>query len=86
MNHQEKILFRKLLKKNGFVKSDTSANKKLMEFIKKFKNDKAIFVYTYEDVEVYFDVISGYKIKSIKQFAELYLKYTKKEFNTTFKK
>lgn len=80
MNHQEKILFRKLLKKNGFVKSDTSNNKKLMEFTNSINDDFIVFVYTYEDVEVYFDTKEDFKIKSIKQFCDLYLKHTKKEF------
>jgi|LakMenEpi03Oct11_1017367.scaffolds.fasta_scaffold02839_3 hypothetical protein len=84
MEHKEQILFRRLLKKNGFVKSDTSNNKDLMEFTKNsFYSDDFICVYTYDIVEVYFGVIFDYKVSSIKHFAELYFNHTKKEFLTS---
>jgi hypothetical protein len=74
MNHTEQIQFRKLLIKNGFVKSDTSDNKDLMEFTKNdYCSDDFIVVYTYDIVEVYFSVMHDYVVLTIEHFAKLYL-------------
>jgi hypothetical protein len=77
MEHKEQILFRKLLKKNGFVKSDTSDNKDLMEFTKNdFGDDDFIIVYTYDIVEVYFGCSSDFVVFTISHFVQLYKKHT----------
>ena len=83
MEHKNQILFRKLLKKNGFIKSDTSDNKELMEFTKNdFGSDDFIIVYTYEIVEAYFNSSDDYVIFNIEQFSDLYFKHTKSKFLT----
>lgn len=81
MENKERIRFRKLLKKNGFVKSSTSENKDLMEFVKNELEqiDKIIIVYFYEVVEAYFDT-DDYVILTIEQFSQLYKKLYNREF------
>ena len=84
MEHKEQILFRKFLKKNGFVKSYTSDNKDLMEFTKNdFGTDNFIIVYTYDIVEVYFGCISDFVVFTIPHFSQLYFQHTKQQFLTT---
>ncbi len=83
MEHKQQILFRKLLKKNDFIKSDTSSNKKLMEFTKETKHNTVI-VYTYEIVEVYFfgAKVEDAEVLTISKFKTLYKKYTGENFLT----
>lgn len=81
MDHEQQIKLRRLLKKNGFVKSDTSHNKCLMEFTKNdMGNDDFIIIYTYEIVEVYFSTVADYVILTLEQFVELYKKHTNEDF------
>lgn len=84
MEHKEQILFRKLLKKNGFKKSSTKDNPELMEFTKgDMGTDDYLIVYTYKEVEFYAgSEFSGNIIPNIEKFKELYKKYTLKEFLT----
>jgi hypothetical protein len=87
MEHKEQIKFRKLLKKNGFVKSDTSILKDLMEFVKGEQfSDNCIIVYTYETVDAHFYIGSNCcdwtdcVITTIKEFADIYKQKTNQEF------
>lgn len=81
MGKLDHILFRKLLKKNHFIKSDTTDNKNLMEFTYgNFLADNYIIVYTYEEVEMYCCGFVERKIKTIDEFAELFTEITEKEF------
>lgn len=73
MEKSEQIILRRFLKKNGFKKSDTTNNKKLMEFVN-LKKD--MIVYTYEEVELYHG-INEYKIKTLKEFIEIFEDLTK---------
>lgn len=82
MEHQEQILFRKLLKKNGFKKSSTEDYPDLMEFTKgEIGTDNFLIVYTYDEVEFYGGQgFSGHVIPSIEKFKELYKKYSGIDF------
>lgn len=73
MEKSEQIILRRFLKKNGFNKSDTTNNKKLMEFVNEKKD---MIVYTYEKVELYHG-INEYKIKTLKEFIEIFEDLTK---------
>ena len=70
MEKSEQILLRRFLKKNGFKKTDTTNNKKLMEFI---NTQKDMIVYTYDEVELYHE-LNEYKIKTFDEFKKIFEK------------
>ena len=84
MEHQEQILFRKLLKKNGFNKNKYE-DKSIMEFEKGDSETKNYFlVYTYDEVEVFAGsgLMDQFTIPNIEKFKEIYKEYSGTEFLT----